>query len=308
MEKTNKNHDFIACSTDKELKEYILNGSIEDALSVLNYFLEHGTNSTKTETLKLILNGAPNDEIEYLLKSETIDKDKLIDFLAHSYDSFGELLNNRLYKALSIPQKMTCLMIYRWREELFLNESTIAFVNHEINNLSRKLISTYDYEQITKEIIELEKLPLEDQIQQVRSWKFAIEKDLILKKMLGRTDFMIEDEKYFVNLTSYLNLLTEQLNLDRDTNIYQRGDTVFRINLLHQFGIIQYINKVWEHNGLTGKRECLIKELIGSSNEKTIQPLLSKRDDTRLRSDKMNERIETFLNDFNLEIDKIKLP
>lgn len=107
------------------------------------------------------------------------------------------------------------------------------------------------------------------------------------------------------------NELNNQQDIN-DPNKYiktpKRGDISFKLNLLHQFGIIQYLNKVWALNNLKGKREKLVAELVGSSNEGTIQPLLSSKDDERLRTKAMNEKIEDFLNDFGLDIDNIKIP
>lgn len=124
-----------------------------------------------------------------------------------------------------------------------------------------------------------------------------------------------QKEETYLNLIHYFESIytideldwIELINEKDETLERRRGDQSFKINLLHQYGIIQHLRKVWEINNPTKKIEDLISDIIGAKTS-SIQPLLSNPKDNRLRTSSMNNKLESYLEKYNLLIDKIKQP
>lgn len=119
----------------------------------------------------------------------------------------------------------------------------------------------------------------------------------------------------------YIEIVNKELEIERilsdvkphqqdweKTTPFIRGEQTLKLNLLHQFGIIEHLKKIWKMNHINNVGlEILICKLINAENASSIRPRLSSKEDPKLRNETSNEKLEEFLKKFNLLPDKIKL-
>ncbi|MGB3227122.1 MAG: hypothetical protein WBB02_04035 [Saprospiraceae bacterium] len=133
------------------------------------------------------------------------------------------------------------------------------------------------------------------EIATIKLFKGDIEKIPILENLINYLDARSSVEK------SYLDLISKG-------EVGQvRVEQSLKLNLLHQFGIIEFLRSVWKKNQIVKPIEFLLEKLIAEKHT-SIQPRLTNKDDKKLRTIAGNQKLEKFLDDFNLEQDQIKYP
>lgn len=80
----------------------------------------------------------------------------------------------------------------------------------------------------------------------------------------------------------------------------EKMEQIQKIIMLHEFGIIQYLDKVWEENKIKTKVEYLISSLIDEPAD-SIRPRLSNPDDPKLNTDPAITKSSEYLLKFGLE-------
>lgn len=132
------------------------------------------------------------------------------------------------------------------------------------------------------------------EISKIKLFKEDIEKVPILENLINYIDALSNDDSHFTYIedkkTQEINQIQAQQNL--------------KLNLLHQFGIVEFLKRVWQKNNIAKPMEFLISTLI-NEKPKSIQPRLSKNDDPKLRTNAGSKKLEEYLEDFGLELDKI---
>lgn len=198
------------------------------------------------------------------------------------------------------------LMTKRERAELY--ETELLNFTNEINR--------YFEDNGTPGSIDLPSNYFEDLEKIILKHYYKIKNRLFQLKLVGENLQKIESleilSEYILNKTKtydFFDITQNKDNQDENSMLPpKRGEQTLKINLLHQFGILEYLRNLWTENNIKkGDMELLISKLINSDPD-SIRPRLSNKDDPKLRNPTANERLEEFLDQFGLSSDKIKYP
>ncbi len=136
------------------------------------------------------------------------------------------------------------------------------------------------------------------QISKIKLFKDNIEKVPILENLINYIEALSKDDQNFMYIS----------NREVEETKQERATQTLKLNLLHQFGIIEFLRGVWKTNNITIRgMEFLIETLI-CEKRTSIQPRLSSNNDSKLRTIAGVEKLEVYLKNFGLELDRIKLP
>ncbi|MBK6701505.1 MAG: hypothetical protein IPG55_16800 [Saprospiraceae bacterium] len=135
--------------------------------------------------------------------------------------------------------------------------------------------------------------------------KIEIARIKLFKKDINKVSILENLINYFEALEKNDHHYLFVVNQEDDKQV--KAEQTLKLNLLHQFGIIEFLNRVWKTNNIPKPLEFLLATLINEKNT-SIQPRLSKQDDPKLRNTTSNNKLENYLKDFDLEPDKIKRP
>ncbi|MGB5025196.1 MAG: hypothetical protein WBO44_07595 [Saprospiraceae bacterium] len=136
--------------------------------------------------------------------------------------------------------------------------------------------------------------------------KFEIAHNRLFKQNENRIEIL-------ENLISYIEAMSKTDSIflpviKEKVSINAKIEQNLKLNLLHQFGIIKFLKEVWLKNDITKPLANLLETLITEPHG-SIQPRLSDgKNDSKLRNDQATKKLETYLKNFNLNIDQIKHP
>lgn len=224
--------------------------------------------------------------------------------------SLEELKTSREYRALKSRDKGFCLL-YAASNDYF---NLPRLEDIKLRKAGLDLVASYEatriFEETENEI---------NKIDSIEDKKVHIQRKIINIKMESRRNHLdIRNNEFEENPEiELLNLLLESLSLNNNLKEIEdfekatpsiRGEQTLKLNLLHQFGIIEHLRKVWKHNDIKDIGiETLIAKIINAENPESIRPRLAKKDDEKLRTNTANAKTEEFLEKFKLTIDKIKI-
>ncbi|MBK6546717.1 MAG: hypothetical protein IPG12_15790 [Saprospiraceae bacterium] len=133
------------------------------------------------------------------------------------------------------------------------------------------------------------------EISKIKLFKEEIEKIPILENLIDYLTALVKDESYYYDVAN------------REDNNQARTEQTLKLNLLHQFGIIKFLDGIWLKYNIPKPMEFLISTLINEKHN-SIQPRLSNKNDLKLRNPTSNKKLENYLKEFGLELDQIKHP
>ncbi len=227
----------------------------------------------------------------------------------NQFISLEELKTSREYRSLKTRDKGFCLLFAAVND--YFNLPRLEDI--KLRKAGTDLVSSSDairiLEETENEILEIDSI--DDQ-------RVHVQKKIIDIKMESRRshlDHMINEFKENPEI-ELLNLLLESLTINKTSKVIEdfekatpsiRGEQTLKLNLLHQFGVIDHLRKVWDLNNIKeAGMEILIAKIINAENPESIRPRLTKKDDDKLRTDTANAKTDEFLEKFKLTIDKIK--
>ncbi|MBK8241792.1 MAG: hypothetical protein IPK88_00035 [Saprospiraceae bacterium] len=227
----------------------------------------------------------------------------------YQFISLEELKTSREYRSLKSRDKGFCLLYAAIND--YFNLPRLEDI--KLRKAGWDLVASYEatriFEETENEILKIDSI--EDK-------KVHIQKKIIDIKMESRRAHLdFKNNEFEENPEiELLNLLLQSLTLNntsKEIEDYEkatpsiRGEQTLKLNLLHQFGIIDHLRKVWDLNNIKeAGMEILIAKII-NENPESIRPRLAKKDDVKLRTDYANAKTDEFLEKFKLTIDKIKI-
>lgn len=186
-------------------------------------------------------------------------------------------------------------------EELQRKRSIVAEFEIYIYSLENEIFETWAednevlFEKYTSICLKhIERIKME--IASIKLFQDGIERIPVLENLLDYIAALSKDVSYYY----YNPKESEEKNL-------VRVQQTLKLNLLHQFGIIKFLKRVWVENQIDKPLEFLLATLI-DEKQSSIQPRLSSKDDPKLRTKPANKKLEKYLEDFDLEQDHIKNP
>ncbi|MBL0236013.1 MAG: hypothetical protein IPQ02_05195 [Saprospiraceae bacterium] len=183
------------------------------------------------------------------------------------------------------------------RKKILIIEEYIYSLEHDLRNDFS--INSYDPLEESKY--------LEIHIKHINALKLEIAEINLFENSKDKIPYLEMLIAYFFELSkipiNYWNRSNEKFSEKSLEKIQQ----TFKLNLLHQFGIIEFLKQVWTKNNVSMGLEFLIEKLINEPHG-SIQPRLSSKQDPKLRTKSADKKLQEFLDNFKLEIDKIKLP
>lgn len=214
------------------------------------------------------------------------------------------------------------------REEYEKQEEFRSKLAHYLSDLyyaEKQVIDYEDYknqiscdkDDILKKIISFEEYCCnlgDDEIKKLKEF-WSIEKlnnSNVLSNLRGSNDS--ENIQIFTSVTEhiqnkldFLNSLTPK-STEKIIEKNEKMEQIQKIVMLHEFGIIQYLDKLWEENKIkTQKVENLISSLIDEPIE-SIRPRLSNPNDPKLNTEAAITKSSQYLSNFSLEKGKIIKP
>lgn len=130
-------------------------------------------------------------------------------------------------------------------------------------------------------------------IAKCRLFKENLEKVPVLENLINYLDALVKDESYYWDVAKELE------------GSQERAEQTLKLNLMHQFGIIKYLNQIWGEYNIPKALEFLISTLINEKHT-SIQPRLSNSNDPKLRNPTSIKKLENYLKEFGLDLDQIK--
>lgn len=229
--------------------------------------------------------------------------------IIHQFISLEELKISRQYRSLNSHDKGACLLWAAIGNYFRLTRAEDIKLRKDGLDLMDSYKAIKILEETENEILEIDSI--DDQRVHVQKKINDIKMDS-RKNHLDTWNNEFEENPEIELLNLFLQSLTlkntsiEKEDLEKTTpNI--RGEITLKINLLHQFGIIEHLRKVWKLNDIKDIGiETLIAKIINVAKPEDIRPRLTKKDDPKLRNNTANRNTENFLEQFKLTIDKIK--
>ncbi len=132
------------------------------------------------------------------------------------------------------------------------------------------------------------------EIARIKLFKKDINKALILENLINYFEALEKNDEHYLFV----------VNQENDKQV--KAEQTLKLNLLYQFGIINYLDRIWHQNKIKKPMQFLLSTLINEPPN-SIQPRLSDKNHAKLRNTTSNNKLENYLKDFGLEPDKIKV-
>jgi len=246
-------------------------------------------------------------------KEFQIEYDNLIKF--KSFDEVQQILDyikeNNYYKTNIDYEELGSLasLIESVKVNKYFFSKIDYYQNKEIELIANNEIT--GQASLNKHIHELDNIIL---LKLIKFWKKiindlnfnnTISKALDSHLQLDNTNTLLI-ELSETKIENYIQFLSDS-NKDLVEINHQRGKQTKKLILLHEFGIIEHLRKVWLDNNINVGMEKLISVLIDEP-EKSIRPRLANPNDSKLYTPRAKEEISDFLKPYDLFIGEIKLP
>lgn len=135
------------------------------------------------------------------------------------------------------------------------------------------------------------------EIAEIRLFEYSSDKIPRLEKLV----------EYFSELSKKPLKYWNDIMEDEGEKNQKKITLTLKLNLLHQFGIIEYLRRVWGSNDMLLPVEYLLETLINGKYD-TIQPRLSKPEEPKLRNPTSIRDLKRELKKFGMVMDSIKTP
>lgn len=314
----------------EKIKKLLTNQPFEDVYS--NFFAGEVLDSESFLAFELAFNneGFENDRIKFLklkLLTEWINQnldERILDFFPNFIEFYISIMYRKNGLRAYSDSSGSVIAISREPDALSYSQVVILY---EQNLIQKTWWSELDsvlwmeFKKKRKEVEDFEEYiyKLEEDITRnlhsEEESEIGVQLPLIYTKHINKVRLKIAEMKLFngdpmkvqilENLINYIDALakdeTHYLSvINKEENNQTKAEQTLKLNLLHQFGIIKFLNEVWLRYNIARPMEHLLATLM-NENHKSIQPRLSDRNHKKLINDTSLEKLEKYLKDFGME-------